>query len=437
MYPQQWSSASPEWPQNLYSTALKTVENGKSFLHFHELIFSHKFYSTDASAAVQILGKTQATSDEDENPKLRDVNNEEEEDTLPELTKTVETPKKEKRKLRDAIREIRQVLEKGDKDMEETLTQLGLQLTPRLVKTVLDTTSSPNSALRFFQWANAQPGFEPNIATYDKLVDILGRSKDFETLLRVSPERSGSHSNNFAKTFSFYAMWHDDSDTLNEVMEMFDKLELSIRREAYERLIVTLCEKNHVNAALKVLEKMASVDCAPRMSTYRPLIQVYCQNNQMDKVQGVFEMMKDYPQDSFCYNTVLKELCNRKQFAEATEWLQSMVNMGCKLDAFTYDIMIRAACKTGGIQGALQLFDRLKKEGINPLYATYSNLLNRLLIKGFEEAHSFLTQQCGKDPKLDLFIYSHLIKVCSKSGRHQEASNLLKEKKAKGIGASV
>jgi len=71
------------------------------------------------------------------------------------------------------------------------------------------------------------------------------------------------------------------------------------------------------------------------------------------------------------------------------------------------------------------------------LYATYSNLLNRLLIKGFEEAHSFLTQQCGKDPKLDLFIYSHLIKVCSKSGRHQEASNLLKEKKAKGIGASV
>jgi pentatricopeptide repeat protein len=87
-------------------------------------------------------------------------------------------------------------------------------------------------------------------------------------------------------------MWHDDSDILNEVMEMFDKLELSIRREAYERLIVTLCEKNHVNAALKVLKKMASADCAPKMPTYHiALIQVHCQHNQMDKVQEVFEMM--------------------------------------------------------------------------------------------------------------------------------------------------
>eukprot|EP00253_Pinus_taeda_P030946 PITA_30946 len=354
LHPQQWSSASPQWPQNLYSMALKTFVNGQNCLRFHGLILSQKFYSTDASATVQIL--------EDEYSKFRAVNNEEEEDSLPGLTGTVETPEKEKWKLANAIIEIQQVLVKGDEDMEETLTQLGFQITPQLVKSVLGTASSPNSALRFFQWAKTQPGFQHNISTYDKLVDILGRSKDFETLQRVLPERSGARCDNFSKTFSFAAGWHNDSDMLDKLMEMFDKLELSVRRGAYERLIATFCENNHVNTALKILKKMATVDCAPKMSTYRPLIQ------------------------------------------------------------------------RGGIQGALQLFDRLKKEGINPLYATYSILFNKLFqIKGFGQAHSFLTQQCGKDPKLDSFMYSHLIKVCSKSGRHQEASNLLKEKKAKGL----
>ena len=53
--------------------------------------------------------------------------------------------------------------------------------------------------------------------------------------------------------------------------------------------------------------------------------------------------MKDSPQDSICYNLDLDALCNRKQFAEEVKFLHSMVNMGCKLDATTYNIMIYVA----------------------------------------------------------------------------------------------
>lgn len=144
----------------------------------------------------------------------------------------METLEREKWKLDNTIREIHQVLEKGDEDMEETLTQLGLRLTPRLVKSVLGTTSSPNLALMFFQWAKSQPGFQHNISTYDKLVDILGRSKEFESLQSIFLERSSARCDNFSKTFLFTAGWHDDLDMLNEVMKMFDKLELSVKREA-------------------------------------------------------------------------------------------------------------------------------------------------------------------------------------------------------------
>jgi len=382
--------------------------------------------------------ETKASLTDDENPELQAVNSQEEEDTFPELNKTDETPPKKKWKLADVISEIWEVLEKDDEDMEETLTQLGLRMNTRLVKLVLNTANSPSSALRFFQWAKLQPGFKHDTSTYDTLVNILGWSKDFETLQRVLSERADACCNNSSITFLFAAAWHDDLDMLKEVMDMFDKLKPSLRREAYEMLIAALCRENHVNAALAILEKMVIADCAPRLLTYRPLIQVYCQNNQMHKAQEVFEIMKDSPQDSICYNLVLTVLCDKKQFAEATKLLQSMVNTGCTLNAYTYNIMIRAACKAGKIQGALQLFDRMKEEGIKPMHLTYMNLLDGLFqIGGFDRAHSFLIQQCGKDRKLDSINYYYLIKICRKSSRLEDAHNLLMEMRAKGFGASA
>lgn len=435
---QQWSSASPEWPPNLDSTALKIFENCKNSLRFHEPILSYKFYSTDASTTVKIYEESQAVLSEDENPELQSLNSEDEDGTLAGSIKADETLDKKKWKLADAIKEMCLAVEKGDGDLDETLNRLGIHLSPLLAWFILGKIDSPNLALRFFQWAKLKPGFKHDTQTYDRLVNILGCSKDFEALQRVLAERSAACCSNSAEVFSFATNWHDDSDMLNKIMEMFEKLELSLRRDAYEMLIASLCRNNYVNAALMVLEKMASSDCAPRLSTYRPLIKLYCRKNKMDKVQEIFEMMKDSPQDSLCYNLVLSALCDRKKFEEVTQFHQSMVERGCKPDAHTYNIMIRAACKMGNIEGAIQLLDRLKEEGINPLYASYWHLLDSLLqSKGFDEAHSFLIQQCGNDSKLDTSNYNYFIGACRKSGRQEEFHNLLLEKKVNGVGVGI
>lgn len=409
--PRHWSSASPLWPENLDFTVLKTFQNGKSFPCSPEIL-ARKFYTTDAALSEDT----------------------EEEDTLPELSSTDEIPAKNKREPGDVARQICQVIEKGDKDMEEALTQLGVRLTPKLVNTVFDKISCPSLALRFFQWAKLQPGFKHAPSNYDRLANILGRSKDFEALQRVLLELSAAYITYSAKTFSFVTAWHDDLDMLNEVMEMLEKLEHGPRRDAYEMLIAVLCQKKHANAALVVLEKMGSRGCVPRMQTYRPLIQVYCQDNQMDKVQEIFVMLKDCPPDPICFHIVLSALCNRKQFAEAVEFLTIMVNMGCKPDAITYGIMIRAACNLRKIEGALKLFDRLKEEGLMPLHHTYLYILEGLYqIRGFDRAHSFLIQHSGRNRTLDSMNYRHLIGLSRKSGQGQIADNLMKEMKAKGF----
>jgi pentatricopeptide repeat protein len=376
---------------------------------------------------VQAPDKTQADSSEDEN-------SEEEDETLHEFNKTDKIQGKKKGNMGKAGREICEVLKKGDEDMEESLTQLGVRIDHRLVKMVLKKTSSPSLALRFFQWAKLQPGFTHNTLTYNKLTNLLGSSKDFETLQKILTEMLPARRNYSVKTFTFATAWHDDLDMLNKVIEMIDKLELSPRRHAYEMLIAALCEENHASAALGVLEKMVRADCVLRAATFRPLLTVFCLNDQMDKVQVLFEMMKmtGCPPDSITYNLVFSKLCHRKRFVEAAEMLESMVDSGCKPNAATYDIMINSACKTGRVEGALQLLDKMKEEGITPLYGTYSYLLKGLLLtRGFEVAYSFLIQQSGTDPNLDSGNYKYLIRICHKSGLEEEARHLLTEMKAK------
>lgn len=114
--------------------------------------------------------------------------------------------------------------------------------------------------------------------------------------------------------------------------------------------------------------------------------------------------------------------------------LRSMIDNGCKPDAITYDLLIYAACKTRRVEGALELFDRMKEEGITPMYLTYGYLLDGIFeARGFDEAHSFLIQQSGTDPNLDSSNYEYLIRICRRSGLQKEVHNLLTEMKAKDL----
>ena len=107
---------------------------------------------------------------------------------------------------------------------------------------------------------------------------------------------------------------------------------------------------------------------------------------------------------------------------------------GYQRDAFTYDIMINYACKTRKLGGALQFLDKMKEEGIKPLYGTYAHLLKGILFdRDFEEAYSFLIQQSGTDPNLDSVNYEYLIRICHKVGLEEEARHLFTEMKAKGL----
>ena len=92
---------------------------------------------------------------------------------------------------------------------------------------------------------------------------------------------------------------------------MIGTLELSPKTNTYKMFIATLCEKNDVNAALGILEKMESANCSLRATTFCPLITILFLKYQLDKLQLVFEMMKmkGCPPNLMTYNLALSKLC--------------------------------------------------------------------------------------------------------------------------------
>jgi len=418
--------------QRMETVNPKIFLNGMYSAHFR----ASNFYLSNALPNVRIPARTlefSGAEGEDEDLRRQGQNTPLEEATLQKLAKKNEV----KQHLEETRNEICKIIENDEKRMGETLTRMGTGLTSELVTMVLSNLNSLQSALRFFQWAKAQPGFKTNSVMYDELVNIAGRCKDFETVGMLLTERVAEHCFNSPRTFSFATAWHNDAEMLGEVTETIKKLENFAQKNAYDMMIAALCTEDYVDSAISVLKEMYKAGCALTPLTFRPLLVAHGRNHRMAEVHEVFKFMKKMgcTPDVACYNIVLRKLYQSEQFAEADKFFSMMVNTyGCKPDHVTYDILVLEACRARKMEDAVRHFGRMKEDGLKPMHCTYTNMINGFFkLDGFEKAYAFVRQESGKDYSLDLNNYSFLIRSCTKLGNYREAHDVLMEMKAKNL----
>lgn len=272
--------------QPIETVNTKIFLNGTYSAHFH----ASNICLSNAVPNVRISERTLKVSEaegEDENIRSQGQNTPIEAATVRKLAKRNEI----KQQLEETRNEICKIIENDEKRMEEALTLMSTHLTSELVTMVLSSLNSLQLALRFFLWAKAQPGFKPNSAMYDELVNIAGRCKDFETLKMLLTERVADNCHISAKTFSFATAWHDDAEMLGEVTETIKQLENFARKNAYDMMVSALCKEDYVDSAISVLKDMYRAGCALTPLTFRPLLVAHGRNNRMAEVHEVFEFI--------------------------------------------------------------------------------------------------------------------------------------------------
>ncbi|RID78246.1 hypothetical protein BRARA_A01091 [Brassica rapa] len=129
------------------------------------------------------------------------------------------------------------------------------------------------------------------------------------------------------------------------------------------------------------------------------------------------------------FNLVIKALCKLGFVDRAVEVFRGMPERKCLPDVYTYCTLMDGLCKEERIDEAVLLLDEMQSEGISPSSVTYNVLINGLCKRGdLTRVTKLVDNMFLKGGyRLNQHVYSVLISGLFKEGRAEEAMSLWKK----------
>ncbi|BBN02209.1 protein MpPPR_20 [Marchantia polymorpha subsp. ruderalis] len=243
----------------------------------------------------------------------------------------------------------------GDK-----LDKVNPRIYPRLVVQVLQRVKSPETALKFFDWAGRQPNFQHNEFTYSKIISILGRSLV-------------------------------NSETIDRILTDMQQRGIKINSQIFTALITCYGRAKSIDGALQLFQQMKEWGCTPDTITYTSLIHLLAKHGRHEHATEMFKEMQQAgcAPNALTYSVIIYNHLKSGQVTEALELLTKMPELGCKPTSITYASLIHHCAKNGQVDVAKELMERMESQGLKPLRASVSALDSALRTAGrVEEAEA-------------------------------------------------
>ncbi|XP_031392883.1 pentatricopeptide repeat-containing protein At3g04130, mitochondrial-like [Punica granatum] len=214
------------------------------------------------------------------------------------------------------------------------------------------------SALGVFRWAESRSSFCHVPKAYDAIVDILGKSKQMERMRGMLDEmlkRGFVNLNTVSKVMRRFAgagLWRD-------AVWIFDELEnLGL-------------EKN--------------------IETMNLLLDTLCKEGKVEQAHEIFLALKPHiPPDAYTFNIFIHGWCKLDRVDEALWTIQEMKGHGTQACVISYSIIIRCYCCLHDFVKVYELFDEMHGQGSPPNIATYSTVMNYLIVFEIFQLHFML-----------------------------------------------
>ncbi|BBM98208.1 protein MpPPR_13 [Marchantia polymorpha subsp. ruderalis] len=305
---------------------------------------------------------------------------------------------------------INTILQKDEDDEEiaELLQLLGITLKPHLVGEVLKAQEDWERALRFFEWAKLQPGFEHTAHTYNVLLCNIASAKNEKAENMVLP--------------------------LRHLQEMISK-GMTPTILALNILIDRLCKAKKVGAALKVMRDLEGNGVAFDLVTYNSVINGL---GKAGKFTEIFELLEEMEQkgvkpDLVTYNSIIHSLGNSNRWPEACKIFDELTHKGLTPDVVTYNSLIFGLYKGGQADEAFKVFGLMALRGCPPDVVTYNSLIDGLAkASRLDDALKIFDFMKQKNCNPDVITYNTLICELISRNKFAEISGLLAEMKDRG-----
>lgn len=330
----------------------------------------------------------------------------------------------------------------SDRDMDLLLTECGIGPTQSLVVSVIDRFRNAHKpAYRFFRWAGSVSGFGHDPVTYNKMLNVLGRNRQFEILVNLLEEmgrlqmlsmesfKIAIHSFAFSSQIK-RCLW---------VFQLMKRFDFDVGLETFNCLLDMLAKEKLGKEAHKLFDKMSG-QYTPDIRTYTALLAGWCKvKNLVDACRVWNEMLdRGLKPDIAAYNIMLEGLLYGQKRSEAVKLFDLMKAKGPTPNAQTYTIIIRAFCKGRKMDLALGVFEEMRVAGCEPSIAIYTCLLTGFGNAGrMDQVISLLSQMEESGPAPDLHTYNAVIKLLTSHDMPEEANWVYKSMVQRGFEPSI
>ncbi|KAM3752877.1 hypothetical protein ACB098_03G050600 [Castanea mollissima] len=283
---------------------------------------------------------------------------------------------------------------------------------------------------RFFQYteANSHSHFTHTSVSFNKLLDVIGKSRNIELFWELLHEMGRRRLVN-EKTFRIALNTLATARELKRCVEFFHSMnacgyEYSL--ETLNKVVETLCGNGLVEEAKFVVSKLKEW-IRPSGVTYKCLIQGFCDVGDLVEASKVWNLMLDegFQPDIDAVEKMMESLFKINRYDEALKLFQMMRTKRIDdLGLSTYRLVIEWMCKRGKIAQAYMLFEEMHERGAQADNLTLGSLIYGLLARGrVREAYRIVE---GIE-KPDINVYHGLIKGLLKLRRASEATQVFRE----------
>ncbi|KAJ4727796.1 Pentatricopeptide repeat-containing protein [Melia azedarach] len=289
-----------------------------------------------------------------------------------------------------------------DRNMEAVLDESGINLSHDLVLDVLERfRHARKPAFRFFCWAGEKAGFAHDSRTCNSMMNILGRTRQFETMV---------------------SMLEEMAEKKLLTMETF-KIAMNAFAAAKER-----------KKAIAVLELMKKYKYKAGVDTINCLLDNLGRAKLGKEAQVLFEKLKDrFTPNLMTYTVLLNGWCKVKNLMEAGRVWNDMIDKGFKPDIVVHNIMVEGLLKSKKMSDTIKLFELMKAKGPSPNVRSYTIMIGFFCKqRKMKEAVEYLDEMLESGYSPDAAVYTSLITGFGNQRRMDMVYELLKEMREKG-----
>ncbi|CAH8298694.1 unnamed protein product [Eruca vesicaria subsp. sativa] len=296
---------------------------------------------------------------------------------------------------------------------ESPLQLHGISLSPHLVnQTLLRLRHNSKIALSFFQHLRSSPSPPTTPTSFNLLIDILAKVRQFDVVRHLISETDPS-----PETFLILVKRLIAAGLTRQALRTFDDaptfLQTPFTLHHFAFLLDTLCKYGHTRLAVGVFNERRSV----------------------------------LGSDAKIYTILIAGWCKLRRIDTAERLLSEMIESGIEPNVVTYNVLLNGICRTASlhpeerfeknVRSAEKVFDEMRERGIEPDVTSFSIVLHM-----YSRAHKSelsldklkLMKVKGISPTVE--TYTSVVKCLCSCGRLEEAEELLEEMVGDGISPS-